>query len=222
VYAESVACFREVEDQRGQAWSLHCLGNVTLLLGEVEAARAIHTEALAIARQAGSPGSISSALTGLGRLAARRGDHFRAYELYLEALELRRSGSDRALTDQLNVLGSAALGMGDSSLATKHFRDSLQMCQMQGIKWDAAHALAGLAEVAMGVGNAGQAARLFAAADALLGALGAKRSIGDQADHEHMLQAVSDALGESEYQKASASGRAMTRDEAIAYALGEQ
>jgi len=211
-----------VGDLRGQAWSLQCLGNVTLLLGDLDAAQAIHTDTLAVARQAQSAACIGGALTGLGSLAARRGDHARAYELYLKALELRRSDRDRVLTDQLNVLGRAALDIGDSNLAAAHFRESLEMCRQQGIKWDAALALAGLAEVSMAAGNLRHSARLFAAVDALLSALRAKRSADDQAEHDRMLQALKDLLGEAAFEQAWASGREMTREEAIACALDEQ
>jgi hypothetical protein len=125
------------------------------------------------------------------------------------------------MTDQLNVLGRAALGMGDMDLASAHFRESLEMSHKQGTKWDAAFALAGLAEVAMSTGNASHAARLYSASDALLEALGAKRSTDDRAEHQRKIQAVNDALGEPVFQQASASGRAMSHDEAVAFALNE-
>lgn len=221
LYAESAACFREADDLRGLAWSLQCLGNVTLMLGDLEAAQAVLTETLAVARRGNSPACISGGLTGLGSLAARRGDHVRAYELYVEGLAVRRKGSDRALTDQLNALGRAALGMGDPILAAAHFRESLEMCRAQGMQWDAAFALAGLAEVAMVAGDVHHTARLFAASDALLVALGERRSATDQAEHERKLQAVREALGEAAFEQASAIGRAITRDEAIASTLDE-
>ena len=191
------------------------------MLGDLEGAHALLTETLAVARRANSPAGISGGLTGLGSLAARRGDHQGAYELYLEGLAVRRKGSDRALTDQLNALGRAALGMGDPILAAAHFRESLEMCRAQGMQWDAAFAIAGLAEVAMGTGDMHRATRLFAASDALLAALGERRSAIDQAEHEQKLQAVSDALGEAAFKQPSAGGRLITRDEAIAIALQE-
>jgi predicted ATPase/DNA-binding XRE family transcriptional regulator len=221
LYTASVARFREMDDLRGVAWSLQCLGNVMVLLGDLDRAQEIYAETLAAARQADSPSCISGGLTGLGGLAARRSDHVRAYELYLEGLELRRAASDRALTDQLNALGRAALDMGDPRLAASHFRESLEMCRKQGIKWATCFALAGQAEVSMVGGNATRAARLFAAADRLLGALGERRSAADQAAHQCKLQAVRDALGESVFEQGWSSGRAMTTDEAIACALGE-
>ncbi len=109
--------------------------------------------------------------------------------------------------------------MGDSRLAATHFRESLEMCRKQGIKWATGFALAGQAEVSMVGGNPTQAARLFAAADGLLGALGERRSAADQAVHQRKLQAVRDALGESVFEQTCSSGRAMTTDEAIACAL---
>jgi predicted ATPase len=222
LYAESVSRFREAGDLRGLAWSLQCLGNVMVLLGELDGAHAIYAETLAVARRGDSPAGIGWGLTGLGNLATRRGDHAAAYKFYLDGFEVRRSASDRAVTNQLNLLGRAALGMGDSNLAATHFRESLEMCRKQSIKWDAAFALAGLAEVALGAGDPLQAARLYAAADALLAALGERRSAADQAEHERRLRAVNDTLGESAFQQASAFGRAITRDEAIASALNER
>ena len=99
LYAESVARFREVDYERGLVWSLQCLANVTLMLGDVESAEAIQTEALTVARRADSAAGISGALAGLASLAAQRGEHARAYELSLRGFELRRNG-DRPGADR--------------------------------------------------------------------------------------------------------------------------
>jgi hypothetical protein len=160
-------------------------------------------------------------MTGLGSLAVRQGDPVRAYELFVEGFKLRRKQSDRALTDQLNVLGRAALGMGDAGLAAMHFRESLDLCRKQGIKWDAAFALAGIAMVEMRRGDARQAATLFGAADTLLDSIDARRSADDQAEHARTLAALTDALGRKTFQDALAAGRAMSLSEAIACALGD-
>ena len=219
LYSESIACLREAGDERGVAWSLQCLGNVKVVLGELDEARAILVEGLEVARQSQSAPTISGSLTGLGALSARLGDHARAYQLYLEGFELRRLQSDRAITDQLNVLGRAALDMNNTQLAATHYSDSLQLCREQGIKSGAAFGLAGLAQVTMRHGDLGQAVTLFAAADALLDALQERRPIDDQARHANMLRALAESLGASAFEAASAAGRAMTRDEAISYAL---
>ena len=111
------------------------------------------------------------------------------------------------------------MGMRDPDLAATHFSESLQMCRQQGIKWDAAFALDGLAEVEMQAGEAFQAATLFGAADALLDALGGRRSATDQDRHNELLQSLRDDVGEATFDKATTAGRAMTHDEAIDCAL---
>ena len=105
--------------------------------------------------------------------------------------------------------------------AATHFAESLELCRKQGIKWHAAFALDGLAEVEMRRGNARPASVLFAAADELLRALHDRRGTDDQAKHQRMLEALAATLGEPAFQQAYAGGRAMTRDEAIACALGD-
>ena len=219
LYVESVTCLRQVSDIRALAWSLQCLANVMVAMGDLEEARVVLTEGIATARQAGSPLTLSGMVTGLGNLAARQGDHARAYELYVEGFELRRQQNDRAVTDQLNVLGRAALDMDDLDLASTHFSQSLELCRQQGIKWGAAFALSGSAEVEMRRGNVRQAATLLAAADEVLHALQERRPSDDQPRHERMLESLAATLGEPQFQRASAAGRAMTRDEAIACAL---
>jgi predicted ATPase len=221
-YAASVARLREAGDMLGLAWSLQCLGNVKLELGDLNGAREAHTEALSLSRQSNSVSGLAGALTGLGNLAVRQGDPVRAYELFVEGFELRRKDSDRALTDQLNVLGRAALGMGDLSLAAVHFSESLELCRKQGIKWDAAFALDGVATVEMRRGDARQAATLFGAADTLLESIDARRSANDQAEHARILETLTEALGDKTFQRASAAGRAMGLTEAIDCALGRR
>jgi hypothetical protein len=219
VYVHSVTCLREAQDTPGVAWTLQCLGNATIALGELDDARAVLTEGLKLARQADSPPSISGTLTGLGSLAAREGNHARAYLLYVKGFELRRKQGDRAIADQLNMLGREALDMGDSNLAATHFVESLELCRKQGMQWAAAHALAGVAEIEMRRSDSRQAATLLAASDELLSALDSRGSIGGQAGYNRMLETLEESLGEHAFQQASAVGRAMTRLEAIACAL---
>jgi predicted ATPase len=219
LYVESVDCLREASDIRALAWSLQCLATVMVEMGELEEARTVLSEGIAATRQAGSPQTLSGMVTGLGSLAARQGDHARAYELYLEGFELRRQQNDRAVNDLLNLLGRAALDLDDVDLATTHFAQSLELCRQQGMKWGAAFALSGAAEVEMRRGNVRQAAMLFAAADEVLHALQERRSSDDQVRHERMLESLAATLGETLFQQVSAAGRAMTRDEAIASAL---
>src|SRR4029079_4274574 len=101
--------------------------------------------------------------------------------------------------------------MHDLDRASTHFAQSLELCQQQGIKWGAAFALSGSAEVEMQRGNLPQAATLFAAADEVLRALQERRSSDDQARHERMLESLAALLGETLYQQVRHQGARMTR-----------
>jgi DNA-binding CsgD family transcriptional regulator len=62
------------------------------------------------------------------------------------------------------------------------------------------------------------AARLLAAAQALLDAAGYVRSRSDQARHDHELDQVRGALGEEAQEVAMAEGSGLSADEAVSYA----
>jgi tetratricopeptide (TPR) repeat protein len=61
--------------------------------GEVPSARERYADVLAVGRRVGEPGLTSTALEGLGRLAAQGGDLHEAHRLISEASELRRSSA---------------------------------------------------------------------------------------------------------------------------------
>jgi hypothetical protein len=63
------------------------------------------------------------------------------------------------------------------------------------------------------------AAMLFGAAEAIRDALGTPLPPVDRADHDRCLAAVRAALGEEAFAAASAEGRAMELEQAVAYAL---
>jgi hypothetical protein len=84
---------------------------------------------------------------------------------------------------------------------------------------EAVDALAGLAVVR---GQAARAARLFGAAAALRDTIGARPDPGDRAENEPNVAAARTALGEQAFAAAWANGRAMTLEEAIEEAQGEE
>jgi hypothetical protein len=64
--------------------------------------------------------------------------------------------------------------------------------------------------------------QLFGAGEALLESIDARRSAEDQAEHTRILDALADELGATTFQRAFATGHAMTRNEAIDWALGRR
>jgi hypothetical protein len=66
-----------------------------------------------------------------------------------------------------------------------------------------------------------RAARLWAAAQAINDTRGLGRALGDHPDKEHHAAAIPTQLDEAIFAAAWAAGRAMTLEQAIAYALEE-
>jgi Tetratricopeptide repeat len=58
---------RDLGDRHGQAKALNSLGELSLRTSAAQEARSQHAEALAIARELGTPGEQARALEGIGR-----------------------------------------------------------------------------------------------------------------------------------------------------------
>ena len=82
-------------------------------------------------------------------------------------------------------------------------------------------ALERLACVSATEGRGAEGVRLFGAAAALREAIGAVFSRDERDECERTIAAAREALGEEAFEAAWAEGRAMTMEEAIAYALGQ-
>jgi hypothetical protein len=76
--------------------------------------------------------------------------------------------------------------------------------------------------VAGAKGDAQRAAQLWGAAQALHETKGVPRDIDFLAEADARISAVRSGMGEEEWEEAWRKGRAMTLDEAISYALGEE
>jgi hypothetical protein len=88
-----------------------------------------------------------------------------------------------------------------------------------GDKRRVAGPLEDLAKIACTQGKPERAARLFGAAEALREAIGNPLSVREREDHDRDVDAVREGLVQETFAAAWAEGRAMTLDQAIAYAL---
>ncbi len=118
----------------------------------------------------------------------------------------------------LDNLGWAALVRGDYERAHSLHQESLELSRELGDKLIAAESLEGLA-CSAARGEEGRAARLSGAAGALREAVGYHQAPRERALREPFLGAASSRLEEAKWGAALAEGRAMTFDDAVAYAL---
>ena len=219
---QSAAIYREVDDLRGLGRSLSQQGVAELHDGDREAARSTLAESLTVSRQANNERGVAFALGHFGYLAQCEGDveSARTYGL-ASASAARAVGDGLALGLALVGLALAARGQGAQAEAAAHFREALLATSEVGVARVAPRALAGLANISCCQGDHQRAARLFGAAEAIRDANGAREVPLWQAIFDRDVADLRASLDDGAFRSAWAEGRAMTLEQAVAYALDE-
>lgn len=218
---EGLAIFRDVGDEPGVALSLHWLGVVAVYRGEYDRARTLHEECLAIYRALGDQGGVGFSLNWLGICACHQGEYAMAHSLHREGLAIfRELGDTRNIAMSLDCLGTATLGEGDSAAARAFHEESLRVFAALGDKKSVAECLPRLAAVAVEQRQPHRAAQLLGAVEAILERIHARLDPAEQAGFDDTSTAARACLDETKFASAWAAGRALTLDNAIAYALG--
>jgi predicted ATPase len=150
---QSVAIYRELDDQRGLAYGLHLSGAIVGQRGGPEALPALE-ESVTLFRAVGDHWGLALATSGLGDGAMLTGDLARAHALYEESLALYQEQGD--IWGRATVLQSLALLVwteGDLSAAGALYEESAQLARALGDKWDLARALTSVAAIALQQGD---------------------------------------------------------------------
>jgi tetratricopeptide (TPR) repeat protein len=223
LYEESLALFRQLKDTLRIGGSLGNLGNAYMYQGNHARAAELQEEGLALERELGNTWGIALSLVNLAQVMLYLGNTTRAIALSEESLELdREMGNDNDMAFPLLIIGRAVLSQGDIERARTLFKDSLVRFQMMEDQTAIAECLGRLAEVAMANGQPMRAAQLFGAQETLRAALGTPLPPVDRADYERHIAAVRAGLGDAAFDAASQSGRVMTLERAVSYALDER
>src|SRR5262249_21298155 len=125
------------------------------------------------------------------------------------------------IANLLQNLGCVAHHQGDFPRAAALFRESLSLCAELGDRRSIAGCLEGLAGVAGRTAHPERAACLFGAAAALQEAIGARLHSADLAEYNDNVALVQSQLAREAFAAAWAAGRALTLDQALAYAAEE-
>ncbi len=218
---ENLAIRRELGDKRGIAAASVELGLIAREVGDYAVARSLTEKALSLRRELGHKQDIAFSLMDTGATAHAQGDPA-ASALLEESLTIFQS-----LGDKLNVacclhdLGAVAARQGDQMLARSRFTTSLGLFREVRDRRNLIKCLEGLAGVSVTEGRVEKAARLFGASEALREALGTPLPGSYRANYERNLSIVREQLDEASVAATWAEGRAMTMEQAIAYALAE-
>lgn len=160
-------------------------------------------------------------LLGMAQLAFGGEDLDRAESLLGRSLALFRAIEDAwFVCFAITFDGMVAACRQNPSLATTRHTEGLSLSRQLGYKLGLAQNLEGLAAAALAMGDPVRGAELFGASDALRDAMGVPRDPVDCLVYDPALSALRGALDEGTYLAATARGRGMTIEAAIAYALG--
>jgi tetratricopeptide (TPR) repeat protein len=230
LHEQSLWIRRELNDTHGVANSLFSLALVLVEQADYRSARSLLEESADLFDGLGNRRGRAHVLVGLGEVARCLDEYDNAYTTYSEALAIfRELGDKMGSASALLNLGYVAYHEGDGEQAATLFAESLvlkrELDEINGI----ALCLAGLAGVS-GADNqavqhsngARQGAMLLGAADGLLESIGARLPYADRIEYDRIADAVRSQLDEAAFQTAREEGRAMSLEQAVTYALGDQ
>jgi tetratricopeptide (TPR) repeat protein len=217
---EALALCRAQGDQTGTAVALSALANVSQASGDFGRATVLAMEARELFRRLGDRGRAARTVNALGLIAWRQGDYERAEELHEEALALRREVRDRiGMAQSLSNLGLVATDRGDYARAAALQKESLVLEAALGNIHGLVDSFENVALNDVELRNDVHAAHLFGVAAALRARIGVPLVPSDRDHNERRIAQIRVRLGDAAFAAAWEAGRAMTLDEAIAYAL---
>jgi hypothetical protein len=139
------------------------------------------------------------------------------------ALELAREvGDDREIGAASRSLAAAMIELGDSARATSLLAESLALARELAEPHGIAVCLDTFAGLAATAGEVERAATLFGASDAARASIGAQRQPDQQILYDRWLARTLARLDTNTYSTRYEDGRALTLEEACAFALGHE
>ncbi len=220
MFEASLALFRELGDAEETAWATAHLGDMDAERGDYDRAQACFQQCLAMFEKLENGWAIAMIADHLGGLAYNRGDYARATDYFELALRHSRFlGSPWITALTLHHLGLIALRQNLPERAQTLLAESLNLWDSLNLPDAVGHVLRSLAEVAAALGDAQRAARLLGASRTLLVSSQPMLPPSDQAAYERFRADISATLEPAAFDAAEAEGQALTREQAVSYAL---
>jgi hypothetical protein len=219
---DALGHFRELGDEVNSAWALVFLsGHFLAFSGGLEDGLPLCEEGLALFRKLSHKPGIIFAVNVLGELMRLVGDYDRAGRAYEESLTFAREEDDKLRqTVALSNLSYIAYREGDYERAEAFCLEGIALLlELENTRY-IPQDLAILAGPLAAQGYAQKAARLLGASEALLEQMGFGLQAADQSEIAQYAVATREQLSEAAFDAAWSEGRAMSLDEAVAYAMG--
>ena len=218
--ARALELARALGDRRQEGWTIASLAIVEQLEGRYAEAEELAAEAEQILREVGHERGVAAQIHNRGLIAITAGDLEKARVLLERVLaEAERLDWDQAAGNALNDLGVVALYEGRYEDSVPMFSRALESALRAGWRINVAYALRGLTGVLAMRGEIGPAAQLLGAATAIEEQTGESMQGYAVDAYTKTAAPVLDRLEEQDVAAAFAAGRAMTQEDAAAYAL---
>jgi tetratricopeptide (TPR) repeat protein len=219
---EALARFQSLEDTAGVAAAYRYLGMAARAQGDFARASTLDEEALRRYRVLGDQDGVGAMLNNLGLVAYYQGDYARAAALHEEALALRQALGDRnGAAYSLTNCSLVAHVRGDVDGAAALQEEALRLWWSVGNQDGLAHCFENLALIASSRNELERVARLFAVAEALRVRIGAPGRPNDRESNQRFVDDARARLGETVFRAIWETGRAMSLEAAIDYALAD-
>ena len=190
--------------------------------GQMKEILAHAEEGLRLFRELDHNGGVVLGLNTLGELARLDGDYARAGQLYEECLALSKEmGNRQREAISLVNLSYVAYHQDDYNQAINCGKKALSLLNSLQVEHTIAVFLAIIAGPIGARGKPKLAARLLAASETQMEAMGASFKPQDKLEVDQFKNVIREQLGKTEFNKAWAKGRVLTMEQALAEAMEE-
>lgn len=211
---------RQANNPTITALSLVGLARIALFT-DVEEARRLCREALAVTEGAADRAGRSSAMHVLGAAAQMAGDFLEARDIMSQRIALAREmGNIATVSVECGNLSMVERQLGNLDRAEELAREALNIDYRRGDAQSIPWKVNGLAAVARDRGELERAATLIGIADATMQAAGGAWPPDELKHYEQTVATLTEGMGLANFEKIRAVGRALTLPAAINFALG--
>ena len=187
---------------------------------DIEEARRLCREALAVTEGTEDLLGRSSAMHVLGVAAQMAGDFLEARELMSRRIALaKKEGNLVAVSSEAGNLSMVERQLGNLDEAEALAREALDIAYRRGDELMAGWMMNGLAAVARDRGQFDRAATLIGVGDAMMEAAGGAWPPDELVHYEQTVATLTEVMGSAEFERVRATGHSMTTSEAVDFAL---